>query len=172
MANFDPISFYTSGLDLGSELGIQIPRYGTDYSQIAFGTEPTSMAPTRPTEPKSLVDYINYGAELAETVRDAYARFKGFPVSPSTRSAGERLGRFMQEEKKKEQETSKQRTQDFAKAIQTVFSNPEVIGDLVDIFNNPVIKSAQVDPGLYAESLKFQPSVIRRFTPSTATPVQ
>ena len=171
MANFDPISFYTSGIDLG-QYGITVPNYADSFKNIAFGTEPTSMAPTGPTEPKSLVDYINYGAELAETVRDAYARFKGFPVSPTTRSAGERLGRFMQEEKKKEQETSKQRTQDFAQAIQTVFSNPEVIGDLVDIFNNPVIKSAQVDPSLYAESLKFQPSVIRRFTPSTATPVQ
>ena len=171
MANFDPISFYTSGIDLG-QYGITVPNYADSFKNIAFGTEPTSMAPTGPTEPKSLVDYINYGAELAETVRDAYARFKGFPVSPTTRSAGERLGRFMQEEKKKEQETSKQRTQDFAQAIQTVFSNPEVIGDLVDIFNNPVIKSAQVDPSIYAESLKFQPSVVRRFTPSTATPVQ
>lgn len=153
---------WTSGLDLGSELGIQIPRYGTDYSQIAFGTEPTTMSPDAPSGPKSIADYIGYGARLAEAVRDAYAAYKGFgtPYS-SNRAAGQRLGDFLKEQVMKERagaSPSKAATK-ISQGLSSIFDDPAV---LVDIFNSPQITGFSIDPARLKEALPYTTDINRR----------
>ena len=158
--NLDPLDFYTSGIDFG----IDIPRYG-DAGQAAgaaiFSAPPS---PEPPKETNGIGSFLGAAADLAEGINNTIRAYKGLPQRPygGYRSAGNRLGEFMQrmEQDETRSQEKARRLEDYKEAIRSLFADPEVLADL--IVKTEEYKKKQKEDELRGDSTPLQ----------QATPVQ
>jgi len=129
--NLDPLDFYTSGIDFG----IDIPRYG-DAGQAAGAaifSAPPSAEP--PKQTNGIGSFLGAAADLAEGINNTIRAYKGLPQRPygGYRSAGNRLGEFMQRMEQDETRSPEKdrRLEDYKEVIRSLFTDPEVLADLI-----------------------------------------
>ena len=158
--NLDPLDFYKSGMDFG----IDIPRYGGagQAAGAAIFSVPPSAEP--PKETNGIGNFLGAAADLAEGLNNAIRAYKGLPLRPQGgyRSAGSRLGEFMQRMEQDETRSPEKdrRLDDYKEVIRSLFADPEVLADL--IVKTEEYKKKQKEDELRGPSTPLQP----------ATPVQ
>ena len=129
--DFDPLDFYTTSIDFGFD----IPRYGgtgqTDGASI-FSAPPS---PEPPKQTNGFGEFLGAAAGLAEGINNTIRAYKGLPLRPygGYRSAGNRLGEFMQRMEQDETRSPEKdrRLEYYKEAIRSLFGDPEVLADLI-----------------------------------------
>ena len=129
--DFDPLDFYTTSIDFGFD----IPRYGgtgqTDGAAI-FSAPPS---PEPPKQTNGFGEFLGAAAGLAEGINNTIRAYKGLPLRPygGYRSAGNRLGEFMQRMEQDETRSPEKdrRLEYYKEAIRSLFGDPEVLADLI-----------------------------------------
>jgi hypothetical protein len=156
--NLDPLDFYTSGVDFG----IDIPRYG-DAGQAA-GAAIFSVPPSAepPKETNGVGNFLGVAADLAEGVNNAIRAYKGLPLRPQGgyRSAGSRLGEFMQRMDQDETKSPEKdrRLDEYKQVLQSLFSDPEVLADLI-------VKTKEYEKKQKEDELRGSSSLSQQATP-------
>ena len=130
--DFDPLDFYTTSIDFG----VDIPRYGSTGQTDGAAIFSPPPSPEPPKQTNGFGEFLGAAAGLAEGINNTIRAYKGLPLRPyggGYRSAGNRLGEFMQrmqQDETKSPETDR-RLNDYKEVIRSLFSDPEVIADLI-----------------------------------------
>ena len=129
--DFDPLDFYTTSIDFG----VDIPRYGSTGQTDGAAIFSAPPSPEPPKQTNGFGEFLGAAAGLAEGINNTIRAYKGLPLRPygGYRSAGNRLGEFMQRMEQDETRSPEKdrRLEDYKEAIRSFFGDPEVLADLI-----------------------------------------